>query len=398
MNVAPHRDVHIIQVWAKNFDMEFGALLAAAAGEAGGAIVALDMEFPGFLRQEPRSGARAVRYQVLRENVERLRPIQLGAAVASADGMLRGAWCFNLRFDVDVDLHTAESVAFLRAAGIDFPRHAKEGIEAATLGRRLAGSVLVGQHGRVPWWVTFSGNYDLGYLLKLLTSNRPLPRDFGTFDVALSTFCPRRHELRDELPYGSLDSLAQRHGVKRHGAAHTAGSDALLTLELFLRVSGKQAARASHLGSREAEDARWGTSWHLDGTNGGAINCWDPHQQWYSGDCWDTGSWEASKWDATCSEDIGVIAGPLRGTVSPAIAWDFAALSNGAGGGTHWLPAAPAAPAHSLLVGTNPHSSALWGAALVQTAAMRLGPPVAPVDAGFAMRKLGWWMPKVTEI
>jgi len=307
-------------------------------------------------------------------------------------------------------------VAFLRAAGIDFPRHAKEGIEAATLGRRLAGSVLVGQHGRVPWWVTFSGNYDLGYLLKLLTSNRPLPRDFGTFDVALSTFCPRRHELRDDLPYGSLDTLAQRHGVKRHGAAHTAGSDALLTLELFLQVSDKQAARASNLGSREADDGRWNTAWHVEGTNGGKVqncvyrqqvydasgggasSCWDQHQQqqqWYSGDCWDTGSWEANKWDATCSEEIGLIAGPLRGA-SPAIAcWDFAALSNGAGGGSPWVPAAPA---HSLLVGTNPHTSAFWGAALVQTAAMRLGPPVAPVDAGFAMRKLGWWMPKVTEI
>lgn len=47
--------------------LRFNNLLAAASGDASGnAILAIDMEFPGFLRQEPRSGARAQRYQALR--------------------------------------------------------------------------------------------------------------------------------------------------------------------------------------------------------------------------------------------------------------------------------------------------------------------------------------------
>ena len=33
----------------------------------------------------------------LGENVDRLRLIQLGAAVADADGTVRGAWSFNLK-------------------------------------------------------------------------------------------------------------------------------------------------------------------------------------------------------------------------------------------------------------------------------------------------------------
>lgn len=361
-------DAKVQQVWAWNLDREFGALLAAAAGEAGagGAILALDMEFPGFLRQEPRQGARAVRYQALRENVDRLRPIQLGAAVAGADGLLRGAWSFNLRFDVDVDLHTAESVAFLRNAGIDFPRHAVEGIEAATLGRRLAGSVLVGQHGRAPWWITFSGSYDLGYLLKLLTSNRPLPRDFGAFDIALSTFCPRRHELRDELPYGSLDNLARKHGVQRHGRAHTAGSDALLTLELFLRVVG---AKGGTIG--RAGESRWTSLWLAeDGSSGGTNSGWEG--QWYQG--WDN-SWDSAKWEAS--------------------AWGFPFLSSTAPS-VPWFSSAPVVP--SLAGGAPMQSAAFWGAAV--QGAMKLQ-PVAPVDASTAMRKMGWWMPdssKVMEI
>ncbi len=49
------------------FCLRFNNLLAAASGDASGnAILAIDMEFPGFLRQEPRSGARAQRYQALR--------------------------------------------------------------------------------------------------------------------------------------------------------------------------------------------------------------------------------------------------------------------------------------------------------------------------------------------
>mmetsp|Transcript_45137 Transcript_45137/g.81513 ORF Transcript_45137/g.81513 Transcript_45137/m.81513 type:complete len:364 (+) Transcript_45137:63-1154(+) len=260
------------EVWSWNMDEEFDALVAAVAGETG-VVLALDMEFPGFVCAEPRVGARSLRYKALRENVDKLRPIQLGAAVATADGTLRGVWSFNLHFNVDVDLHTKSSVAFLRAAGIDFPRHAEEGIDPGPLGRRFIDSCLVGEHGRSPWWVTFSGAYDLGYLLKVLTEGAPLPREPTSFDTALASFCPRRHELRDQLPHGSLDSLARKHGIKRHGAAHTAGSDALLTLELFLNVVGGMGKAAEKKGSPWLNPENWGYS---DGWYQGWDNQWAP--------------------------------------------------------------------------------------------------------------------------
>jgi len=264
----PHSTRAFHEVWAWNLDDQFDAFLTAVAQASdAGAVVAIDVEFPGFLRREPRLCEHGPRYQTLRENVDRLWPIQIGVAVAGAEGTLRGVWCFNLRFDEAVDAHSEPSLAFLRTAGIDFPRHRAEGIEAAALGLRLANSSLVGYHGCTPWWLTFSGSYDLAYLLKLLTLGRPLPGAPAGFDKALSVYCPRRHELRDLLPRGSLENLGRLHGVQRHGRAHTAGSDALLTLELFLHL-----ARAGGFGAEPSKS--WG-EWDLE-----TWSFWDG----YSGD------------------------------------------------------------------------------------------------------------------
>jgi len=328
------KEVH--EVWGWNLEQEFQALVAAAGAEQGSAILALDMEFSGFLHQEPRAGARAVRYQALRENVDQLHPIQLGAAVAGADGSLRGVWSFNLKFDAEQDMHTKSSLAFLRAAGLDFPRHAAEGIDAAELGRRLSGSGLVGNHSRTPWWITFSGSYDLGYLLKMLTSGRPLPQNHGAFDAELSTFCPRRHELRNELPHGSLENQARTHGVPRCGVAHTAGSDALLTLELFLRVVGAKL--------REQRD-RWNPWGQFDATSwNGAASAWGP-------------AWGLDPW-------LHYAANPAPGML--------------------WLPSTLAGPVPSLAGGTPMPSASFWGAVPGGVTS-----PSKVADLAAAMRKAG---------
>jgi len=228
----------IREVWAWNLDEELSALTCAVANAGqSDAVLAMDFEFPGFLWPTPGAdSSHEARYGALRANINLLWPIQLGLAVASSDGKLGGVWSFNLKFDVAIDRHSKESVTFLQDAGVDFPRHKNEGIEAVAFGFRLARSGLVGQHS-TPCWLTFSGLYDLGYLVKLLTSGDPLPMSMGRFEAALAILCPVRRELRDHMKgCGSLDSFARRYDVQRHGAAHTAGSDALLTLEIYLRL------------------------------------------------------------------------------------------------------------------------------------------------------------------
>lgn len=252
-------------VWASNLDEEFSVLMSAVA-KAGGseAILALDMEFPGFPCKDPRDSSHAAHYQALRSNIDQLWPIQLGIAVVGANGIHHGIWTFNLHFDANVDTHTEESLVFLRRAGIDFPRHRNEGIAALALGRRIASSSLVvGAHGCSPSWVTFSGSYDWGYLLKLVTLGRPLPGVATTFNKVLSVYCPKRRELRDLLPHGSLEVLGHKYGVKRCGSAHTAGSDALLTVELFMLLGGPNLDMNEATLGEQGEQEEWvGVIWN----------------------------------------------------------------------------------------------------------------------------------------
>jgi CCR4-NOT transcription complex subunit 7/8 len=244
------------EVWDENFEEQFSALLSAVSIAGGSSsLCALDMEFPGFLCPDPQFAARADHYKALRYNIDKLWPIQVGIAVCSGDGRHQGVWNFNVRFDAEVDAHTKESIKFLKDAGLDFPRHRSNGVCPLTLGRRIASSILVGPHERTPCWLTFSGSYDWGYLLKLVTSGKTLPLLPGMFDQALQFYCPKRRELRDLLPRGSLEVLGRRHGVPRCGAAHTAGSDALLTLDLFVR---EQAAR----GKSNVDQIAYEKSWH----------------------------------------------------------------------------------------------------------------------------------------
>lgn len=250
----------ICEVWSWNFDAEFGEFLAAAAACGDGGLVALDTEFPGFLRVEPQTAHREVRYQALCENCNNLRPIQLGISVSSSSGLLFGTWSFNLCFDIAVDLHTEAAALFLTAAGIDFPRHATEGIDPGRLGHKLATSTLMGSNGCRPYWVTFQGWYDFGYVLKMITG-WPLPQDVARFDNLLDSFFPRRKELRDALPRGSLDTLARERGIDRIGMPHTAGSDALATLELFLKVELREggfhtSAKTTRLQRQTADSKR----------------------------------------------------------------------------------------------------------------------------------------------
>lgn len=225
--------LRIREVWSWNFRAEFFAFLEALHIAGPSAFVAIDTEFPGTIVE--RSD-----YEALRSNVDLLKPIQLGVAVAARDGgSILGAWCFNLHFDVATDLHTDASIAFL-SAGIDFARHAKEGLDATVLGQLIASTPFFA--GATPaCLVTFAGRSDLGYLLKLLTGNR-LPAEAQAFNEMLDHFCPLRCDLRSWLPFGSLQSLVEDYGLTRCGSQHTAGSDALATLQLLLLTPAALAA------------------------------------------------------------------------------------------------------------------------------------------------------------
>eukprot|EP00929_Paragymnodinium_shiwhaense_P088483 TRINITY_DN48798_c0_g1_i1.p1 TRINITY_DN48798_c0_g1~~TRINITY_DN48798_c0_g1_i1.p1 ORF type:complete len:413 (+),score=84.49 TRINITY_DN48798_c0_g1_i1:150-1388(+) len=225
----------VVDVWGWNFHSEFQRFVKLVLSGGPRTLVAMDTEFPGTAKTLPYLADRCEQYSPLCESVNVLHPVQLGLAV-SVNGVHGGAWNFNLQFDLDIDLYSEKAVSFLKKAGVNFYKHKEMGVDRGLLGEHLAASKVFSNARGPATLITFAGAYDLGYLVKLMTDQR-LPATLAEFDCVLDELCPRRCELRDRCPFGSLERLLSEHQVVRSGNAHTAGSDALATLELYAKVA-----------------------------------------------------------------------------------------------------------------------------------------------------------------
>lgn len=217
-------------------------------------------------------------YQTLRCNVDLLKMIQLGITLFSEEGEVPPAnsnqangptyanlvpapctWQFNFHFSLESDMYAQESTSMLAKAGIDFTMHEKNGIDPLDFGALLMTSGLVlldDVH-----WISFHSGYDFGYLMKIMLCN-PLPDDEKEFHKLLSLFFPSlfdikylmKHAGRNQTANGTpltpnamqilasigqksgLQDIADELGVKRVGIAHQAGSDSLVTGEIFWKM------------------------------------------------------------------------------------------------------------------------------------------------------------------
>ena len=70
-----------------------------------------------------------------------------------------------------------------------------------------AGLLGIPGHGHAAraTWVTFAGTYDLGFFMKLVTG-QPLPGSEAQYQTLLDVLLPKRKELRDYFPGGSLEA------------------------------------------------------------------------------------------------------------------------------------------------------------------------------------------------
>ena len=203
--------------------------------------VAMDTEFPGVVAR-PVGGFRNssdYQYQTLRCNVDLLKIIQLGLAFADEDGNLAPdcpCWQFNFKFSLQEDMYAQDSIDLLTQSGIDFEQFERDGIDVLHFGELLIGSGLVLNDNVT--WISFHSSFDFGYLIKVLTCSN-LPDSESEFFELMQLYFPRLWDMKYLLTdrfYGGLSKLAEAYDVKRYGKMHQAGSDSLLTLEVFFRV------------------------------------------------------------------------------------------------------------------------------------------------------------------
>ena len=122
--------------------------------------------------------------------------------------------------------------------GIDFNKLKKKGIKHKTFAEYFMTSGLVLNPDIK--WISFHGCYDFGYLLKLLI-NENLPDTEKEFMDLLDMYFINYYDIKtmvkrkDNLRIG-LKGLAQSLEVLREGKIHQAGSDSVVTIDVYFKL------------------------------------------------------------------------------------------------------------------------------------------------------------------
>lgn len=169
-------------------------------------------------------------------------------------------WVFNFKFNLNEDMFSEPSIQMLEASGVEFEKNREMGIDLDAFGSLLTTSGLC--FSEDVNWLSFHSGYDFGYLIKVLTSQGLPEHQDGFFEIVAAYF-PKlwdikfllRHAQRLQsqqrlTPEGSriISDLGQRSGLQdladilgchRVGQAHTGGSDAWLTGQVFWAMRDK---------------------------------------------------------------------------------------------------------------------------------------------------------------
>ena len=225
--------------------------------------IGMDTEFPGTVfHLENRT--EDFYYKSLKKNVDKLKLIQLGITLTNEKGEYPKnypyhTWQFNLEFDKDTELYNDESMDMLKKCGINFDKLKKKGIKHNTFAQYFMISNLVLNPD--VHWVSFQGSYDFGYLLKLLI-NTDLPQTEDEFVNSLNLYFINFYDIRvivkdnDNLLKKGLSRLAELLEVRREGQEHQAGSDSMVTIDVFFKL--KKKALVSENKFKEAKNILYG--------------------------------------------------------------------------------------------------------------------------------------------
>ena len=236
-------ELGIIEVYEDNFEEQI-KILADLLEDFN--YIGMDTEFPGTVFHVENM-TEDFYYKSLKKNVDKLKLIQLGITLTNEKGEYPKnypyhTWQFNLEFDKDTELYKDESMDMLKKCGIDFDKLKKKGIKHNTFAEYFMVSNLVLNPD--VHWVSFQGSYDFGYLLKLLI-NKDLPQTEDEFIEELNRYFINYYDIRvivkdnENLLKKGLNRLAELLEVRREGQEHQAGSDSMVTIDVFFKLKKK---------------------------------------------------------------------------------------------------------------------------------------------------------------
>ncbi|XP_040380790.1 probable CCR4-associated factor 1 homolog 11 [Oryza brachyantha] len=235
--------VVVKDVWAENLEEEMHTMRRMLPSYP---VVCVDTEYPGTVHGGGGGGRgrhymRSPRetYAVVKKDVDALKLLQLGITLSGPVGRCPIVWQFNFSgFDPRSDPHSPSSIAMLKEHGMDFDKLQRSGINHSVFAEAF---YRYGLGCRQLMWVAFSGAYDFAYLTKMVTGGRRLPETLEGFMAQVrSIFGPAVLDVKHMARFcgggirGGLERVAAALGVKRAaGRAHHAGSDSLLSADVF---------------------------------------------------------------------------------------------------------------------------------------------------------------------
>jgi CCR4-NOT transcription complex subunit 7/8 len=202
--------------------------------------IGMDTEFPGIVYPCTSTNSDFY-YQYIKTNVDKLKLIQLGITLTNAKGEKppnTTTWQFNLKFDYENDAHSTDSISLLYNCGINFNKLKKEGISHRLFAEYLTISGMVLNENIV--WISFNGFSDFAYLLRLLTGDI-LPDNTNEFLELLKIYFPNAYDIKylikeNDSYKGGLVKISKELNIERKGEVHQAGSDSLVTSEVFFKL------------------------------------------------------------------------------------------------------------------------------------------------------------------
>merc|ERR1719225_1304230 len=242
-DISTEPEHEIREVWSHNLYQEFMEICHLVQKYP---FVAMDTEFPGIVAKPVGnfSTMDEYKYQLVKCNVDLLKLIQLGLTLFDGSGNLpKGVctWQFNFKFNLAEDLYAEDSIDLLQNSGLEFEKHSTLGIEPSQFAEMLLSSGLVLMDNVT--WLTFHSAYDFGYLLSQLTC-QSLPESESEFLETLKIYFPNLYDIKylmlstDNL-MGGLQKVANKLKMRRIGVQHQAGSDSLLTGQVFFKIYDK---------------------------------------------------------------------------------------------------------------------------------------------------------------